>query len=241
MRHTISTKLPNSVLFSAICFLMLCPLAVINAQPVSGQRATPTVNSPKFKAELDTSQTMLQKCAQVQPDASYLIPRSEQFGGRTEASGSGAYAYKPAGNCPYWVVDFHMNRFSNTYINPTSGETERDEVIFSGNAFDLPSSGSSVDNGGKTPIVEEDCKRLEVDVFIYRKDPNENTFKFLKGDKMRFSWDSTSKRCNQQGLWATYAEEAPLSNMLKIRIAVRVKLRGSWQQAAGYANPGAPS
>ena len=35
MRHTISAKFPNSFLFSVICFLMLCPLAVINAQPRS--------------------------------------------------------------------------------------------------------------------------------------------------------------------------------------------------------------
>lgn len=35
MRDTISAKFPNSFLFSAICFLLLCPLAVVNAQPRS--------------------------------------------------------------------------------------------------------------------------------------------------------------------------------------------------------------
>ncbi len=219
--------------------LMIVTIAsTSSAQPTSGQRSKPTINRPGVVAEADTRQTILQKCAEVDPDASFLIPKTEQFGsGRIEASGSGAYAYKPAGDCRYWVVDFLMNRSSHTWVSET-GQTLRGTVNFHGAAFDLPSSENA---NATTPIVEEDCKRLELDVIIYRKDPNENTFKMIKSGRERFSWDNTSKRCNLQGLMATHSERAPTANMLKIRIAVRVKLRGSWQQAAGYAIPAPPN
>jgi hypothetical protein len=221
--------------------LMIVAIAYTSsAQTYSGQRPKPTINRPRVVAELDTTrQTILQKCAEVDPDASYLIPKADQFGGQTEASGSGAYAYKPPGNCPYWVVDFLMNRSSNTWVDEF-GNTKRENVRFYGNTFDLPSSKDANLNHTR-PIVEEDCKRLELDVFIYRKDPNENTFKIIKSGKNRFSWDNTNKTCNMQGLLEEHSERAPTANMLKIRIAVRVKLRGSWQQAAGYAAVTPPS
>ena len=122
--------------------LMIMSIASISsAQPRSAQRAKPTTNRPRVAAEA-ASQTIFQKCAAVEPDASYVIPPNDQFGGRTEASGSGAYAYKPAGDCRYWVVDFMMNRTSNTWVNE-SGALVREYVLFSGNAFDLPSSSSA--------------------------------------------------------------------------------------------------
>jgi len=229
-------------------FLWLLLMIMAIASPSSAQqqqaspnRPKPTINGPRVVAESAAQTTILKRCSEVAPDAEFLIPKSDQFGGRTEASGSGAYAYKPAGDCRYWVVDYLMNRYSNTWINPESGATVREFVEFRGDAFDLPSSRNA--NLSHTrPIVEEDCKRMEVDVLIFRKDPNENTFKLIKSGKGRFgSWNDNNKVCSIEGLPGLHAEKAPLANMLKIRIAVRVKLRGSWQQAAAYATLTPPS
>jgi hypothetical protein len=220
--------------------LMIVAIAsTSNAQQASPNRPKPTINGPRVVAESTAQTTILKRCSEVAPDAEFLIPKSDQFGGRTEASGSGAYAYKPAGDCRYWVVDFLMNRYSNTWIHPESGATIRENVEFRGDAFDLPSSRNA---NNTRPIVEEDCKRLEVDVLIFRKDPNENIFKLIKSGRGRFgSWSDSNKSCSLEGLPGLHAEKAPTANMLKIRIAVRVKLRGSWQQAAGYATLTPPS
>ena len=218
-------------------WLLLTIMAIAstsNAQPV----ANPTVNKPRVATEAGTNETVLKRCSEVAPDAEYLIPRTAEFHGRIEASGSGAYAYKPSGDCRYWVTDFLMNQNSHTWLTE-AGAKMREYVLFSGDAFDLPSSTTG---DGTRPSVEEDCKRLEVDVLVFRKDPNENTFKLVKSGKGRFaSWNGNNKVCNMQGLPDAHTERAPTANMLKIRIAVRVKLRDSWQQAAGYAKKAPPN
>lgn len=233
--ETVGLPSMKTYTFLWLLLMIMAAASTSNAQPVSANRPKLTINGPKVVAESDTLTSIFQRCAEVNPDASYLIPK--QFGGRTEASGSGAYGYQPAADCPYWVVDFLMNRYSNTWVTE-SGMTIREYVFFKGDAFDLPSSSGV----GTRPIVEEDCKRLEVDLLIYRKDPNENTFKMIKTGAGRFgSWNNTNQTCSLVGLPGLHSERAPTSNMLKIRIAVRVKLRGSWQQAAAYATLAPPN
>ncbi len=224
-----------------VCFWLILMSGALpgrgQAQPVSrDQNLKPTVNKRQPVAESDTRETIIQKCGRVEPDASYFIP--ELFSGRVEASGSGAYAYKPKKECPYWVVDYSMNRFSNTWVNE-SGLRVREGVLFSGNPYDLPSSNLTNDlSFGRRPNTEEDCKRVEIDVLTYKKDPNENIFRFLKSEKSRFYAWSTS--CGLLGL-SDFGTIAPTSALLWIRIAVRVKLRGSWQQAAAYAQLAPPN
>lgn len=227
----------QALYLAVVSVLMIMAIApTSSAQPVSAQRPTHTINKPTVGVESGAPQAIWKRCSEVAPDVSYLIPRTNQFGGRTEASGSGEYGYQRAADCPYWVVDFLMNRFSHTWVSE-SGALMRENVIFFGDAFDLPSSSTA---NGTRPIVEEDCKRLEVDVFIYRKGPNENKFKIIRNRKGRGSWDGT--KCVLSGLQGEeVSEHAPNSNILKFRIAVRVKLRGSWQQAAGYAIPAPPN
>lgn len=213
--------------------MMLSLALIANAQPVpQGQRPNPTVGGAKPVGEAASRETVIQKCSRIEADAVYLIPETNYFHGRIEASGSGAYAYNSKRGCPYWVVDFLMNHLSHTWVNE-SGLRIKENVLFSGDAYDLPSSSGA---GGIRPIVETDCRNLEIDVLVFEKDPNENIFRLISSGNGRFgSWNSGSKTCNINNLPGAVSRNAPNANLLKIRIAVRVKLRGSWQQAAGYA------
>jgi hypothetical protein len=211
--------------FQWLLLIILATALTGSAQPVSPQRDKRTVNQPRVSAEVGTSQTIMQRCAEAVPDASYLIPGSNQFGERTEASGSGAYAYKPAGDCRYWVVDFLLDQNS----------THPGGVVFWTSSFDLPSSAPDDD---KRPSVKEDCERVELDFFIYRKEPNEPKFKVIQSHSRRGYWQAGL--CMYGGSDLVGAR-APTSGVLKIRIAVRVKLRGSWQQVAAHASLPPPS
>lgn len=221
------------VLSAILAVFLLLPVQQGRAQPMPrAERSPVTHQRPPVTQAGAPMTTVFQVCARGEPDAHYLIPDSNAFSGRTEASGDGEYGYEPASECPYWVVDFLMNRFSNTWVNE-SGQLMREHVLFSGGAFDLPSSPS---RDGTRPVIEEDCRRLEIDVLVYRKDPDENIFRLVKHGSGRFaSWNAQSKSCSLQGLPEVHSERAPDANMLKVRIAVRVKLRGSWQQAAAHA------
>lgn len=168
------------------------------------------------------------RCAKVQPDAEYFIP--ENLSAHTVPSGSGRYGYRQG--CPFWVVDFSMNSKSNTVLNP-DGTRFREKALFYGLAHDLPSSQSE---GGKDPIVKEDCLRLRVEYIIYTKFKHESTFVFKRHITAKGGWTSANV-CSLSLNYAlpenSFKTEAPEANVRVIRVATRVKLRTSWQEAAG--------
>lgn len=200
------------------------------AQEVSAKKPKVTTRPP-LATQQRAPTAFFQPCSTVEPDASYLIPRSNEFSGQVLASGDGEYGYQSSADCPYWVTDFKLNRYSNTWISE-SGALMKEGVLFKGDAYDLPSSQS---HGGTRPIVEEDCRRLEVDVILYRREPGTTTFKLVDSGKGRFASWSESGGCSLSGLPEIIGAEAPNANILTIRIATRARLRDSWQQAAGTA------
>lgn len=198
--------------------------------------ATPAVISPTARAVASTAlpETVMEACGKVEPDASFLIPKYDEWGTeRALPSGDGEYGYPAGAPCQFWVTDFMLNRNSNTAVDPSNGQVTREPVRFSGNPFDLPSSpGRSI-----RPNNPEDCMRLEVDVLVYRKEPGFSTFKLLAYEQLRpLSWSEDQKLCAFTSPKVGVSAIAPAGNMLTIRIATRVKLRGTWQQAAGYAS-----
>ena len=168
------------------------------------------------------------RCAKVQPDAEYFIP--ENLSGHTVPSGSGRYGYRQG--CPFWVVDFSMNSKSNTVLNP-DGSRFREKALFYGLAHDLPSSQSA---GGKDPIVKEDCLRLRVEYIIYTKFKHESAFVLKRHITAKGEWISSANVCSLSLNYAlpenSFKTEAPEANVRMIRVATRVKLRTSWQEAA---------
>lgn len=174
-------------------------------------------------------------CAKVPPDAEYFIP--ESFKEKKVASGSGWYGYRSATKCPLWVVDFSMNSKSNTYVSPDSGKRFKEETVFSGDAYDLPSSAAKF---GNAPIVEEDCKRFKGRYFTYFKMKHEPTFKFIKTVTYHGSWAGHSNKCDVVFSEGGAKFTAPDANVLVIRVAVDVLLRSSFQEAAAIAKDGTP-
>src|SRR5688572_13299963 len=204
-------------------------LAVLAALVASAVSTTTHAQAPNVN-ELSTTQarTIVSNCAKAPPDAEYFIP--ENLVQHIVPSGSGAYGYRTG--CPLWVVDFSLNSKSNTYLLP-NGQRMKEKTVFYGVPHDLPSSLSA---GGENPIVEEDCERLRVEHFIYRKFKHESTFVFQKHLARKGVWQSSTKTCQLTKDPGTppdaFRVEAPDANVLVIRVASRVKLRTSWQEAA---------
>jgi len=204
---------------------------------VSAVLATTHAQAPNLN-ELSTTQTrtIVSNCAKAPPDAEYFIP--ENLVEHIVPSGSGAYGYRTG--CSFWVVDFSLNSKSNTSLLP-NGERFVEETVFYGTPHDLPSSLSA---GGKKPIVEEDCKRLRVEHFIYKKFKHESAFVFQKHLFRKGEWQGSQNGCKLTKDPATppdsFRVKAPKANVLVIRVATRVKLRTSWQEAAAIIHDIAP-
>ena len=124
-----------------------------------------------------------------------------------------------------------MNSKSNTFLEP-DGSRSKQQALFFGVAHDLPSSQSA---GGKDPIVKEDGDRLRVEYIIYTKFKHESAFVFKKHVIATGVWNGSA--CGLSKHYALPANhfrtEAPDANVWVIRVATRVKLRTSWQEAAG--------
>lgn len=217
------------LLLAALSLAIAAP--AVPAQPQPAGSNTPTAR-PKLGRVGDSWTTVFAACARAEPDATYLIPREPQFNGRVEASPHGGYGHAVDDRCGFWVVDFAMNRYSNEFVDPDTGQVTHIPVIFTGGAIDLP---SSVGTNDVTPTTKSDCSSYEVDLYIFRKAPEENTFRLVEQRLGAAStWNETYSNCGLAGS-VNHSEKAPTSNLTKIRIAVRVKLRGSWQRAAAKA------
>lgn len=205
-------------------------LAVLSALVVSAVLATTFAQEAPFGDVSSTPQAraFVSRCAKAPPDAEYFVP--ENLVQHIVPSGSGAYGYREG--CPLWIVDFSLNSKSNTYL--VNGQRFVEKTVFYGVPHDLPSSLSA---GGKNPIVEEDCKRLRVEHFIYKKFKHESAFVFQKHLFRKGQWQGSQnggcKLTKDPGTPPdSFRVEAPDANVLVIRVATRVKLRTSWQEAA---------
>ena len=75
--------------------MMLSLALIANAQPVpQGQRPNPTVGGAKPVGEAASRETVIQKCSRIEADAVYLIPETNYFHGRIEASGFDVFAQR---------------------------------------------------------------------------------------------------------------------------------------------------
>ena len=203
-----------------LVLLVLCAATICAAAVGQG----PDVSEPSSRDD----RRVVRECAKVGPDAEYFIP--ENLVSHTVRSGSGAYGYRKI--CPFWVVDFSLNSKSNSNLQP-DGTRDFDDTVFYGIPHDLPSSLMA---GGIDPIVKEDCSRLRVEHYIYKKFKHEAEFVFQKHLYRQGQWDTSLNHCtltkNPAVAPDRFKTAAPQANVLVIRVATRVKLRTSWQEAA---------
>lgn len=176
-------------------------------------------------------------CAAARTDATYFIP--EKFGEKKMPSGSAAYGYRTG--CPLWIVEYSMNSKSNTYLDE-QGVRHKANTLFLGFPFDLPSSATA---DAENATVAEDCNRLRVEYYIYTKMKDQAAFTFRHHVIWKGVWSESSKVCNRaylkpstDGNDATFYLKAPDAGVRVIRVAVRVKERSSWQEAAALAGQG---
>ena len=186
------------------------------------QAAPPGQRAGKAPTGLPNYKTL---CAQASPDAEYFIP--EAFTSKVVTSKSADYAYRKG--CPFWIVDFSMNSKSNSFI--FEGRRLFDGTDFDGVSSDLPStSGTAAD---MTPGTEQDCTRLRVEYFVYKKFKHEANFVFQAHSVRAAGMWGTSCVIPTPGQYLV--SHAPTANVLVVRIATRVKLRNAYQEAAARA------
>ena len=202
--------------------LMLLALSAVTICIAVGQQ--PNVSELSDRE----NRRVVDECAKLAPDAEYFVP--ENLVQHIVPSGSGAYGYRKI--CPFWVVDFSLNSKANSSLLP-DGSRYIEDTVFYGIPHDLP---SSLNAGGTSPIVKEDCDRLRVEHYIYRKFKHEADFVFQKHLYRQGVWVASTKSCRltkDPGLAPDrFKTKAPEANVLVIRVATRVKLRTSWQEAA---------
>lgn len=211
------TKL--TLVLLAICAVNICVAAI-------GQQPNVSELSDRQNRRVVT------ECAKIAPDAEYFVP--ENLVKHIVPSGSGAYGYRST--CPFWVVDFSLNSKSNSSLSP-DGTRFLEDTVFYGIPHDLPSSAMA---NGTDPIVKEDCERLRVEHYIFRKFKHEPTFVFQKHLYRQGGWIPSTKSCkltkDPGQAPDRFKTEAPQANVLVIRVATRVKLRTSWQEAAAIVH-----
>lgn len=164
------------------------------------------------------------RCGKVAPDSEFFIP--EPFEQKVVPSLTGGYGYR-SGICPFWVVDFSLNRLSNSQI--IDGQRVFDDTEFWAVPYDLPSSAAA---NGDRPMVQEDCERLRVEYIVYKKFKHEAHFAVQQHNTVTASWVGSGCVVNPYGKLRV---SAPTANVLVIRVATRVKLRSSWQETAAKA------
>jgi len=201
-------------------FVLFVTLSV-SSVPHRGLGQRPDVSAPADATDRPT----VAMCKKVAPDAEYFVPEDLKL--HRVPSGSGAYGYRQ--NCPFWVVDFSLNRLANSILE-ADGSRSFEETKFYGAAYDLPSSSSA---NGKDPIVKEDCLRLRVEYYIFSKFKHEPEFVFRRHLYMVGEWTGQntcmlSKDPTSAPDW--FKLTAPKANVLVVRVATRVKLRTSWQE-----------
>ena len=219
--------------FLAVASLLLLSVTIVTLAALANP---PTIGPDFLAAQANTAQTTVlieSECATAKADDEYFIP--EAFVEHLVPSLSGRYGYRA--RCPFWVVDFSMNSKSHSQL--VNGVRIRNLTRFYGVPHDLPSSQSA---GGKDPIVQEDCQRLLVEYIIYTKFKHEANFVMTRHITAKGNWASNNKCLLTKPILDenSFITQAPEANVRVIRVATRVKLRTSWQEAAAKADRPAP-
>lgn len=127
-------------------------------------------------------------------------------------SPDGGYRYQTSDFCGRWVVDFKFG-------------TTAPKKMLMGLPYDIPSSASPL---GTWPNNAYDCQHLRVLTTIYRKKSTETAFTQLDTKSSAGVWSGGT--CYATSASATAYKST--SGYDTYRVAVGVKLRGAWQQAA---------
>jgi len=175
-------------------------------------------------------------------DGSYIVPAG--FYHQTDnpiilASGGAEYYYRCDNRaCRWFVVDVLMKPDSNT-----KNSLIPDLVYIDAGPYDLP---SSVGYGDTAPSLKYDCEHLEVHVrHYYRHSPSPGaltTYALMGSLTRKASW-SGGGMCikKDDGYGFPIKVLAPASGTDYHRIAVRVKLRSSGQEAGVFIYEGPPN
>lgn len=169
--------------------------------------------------------------AALVPDVTYFVPQdldAPESDPVILPSGGAKYYYRgtPFATCNSWVVDFKMATYSNTEGDPANlGRT-----VLDGQAYDLPSSGVI---GGVVPNNQIDCERYRVDTTYFFKGHQDTEFT-RKGTNTRQGVWTTQCNFVETGITMPFEVLKSLSGFDVHRLAIRVKLRSSGQEAAGY-------
>lgn len=173
-------------------------------------------------------------CTTVQPDREFFIPEAIPQKGISIESGSGRYGYQLKPKCPFWVVDYKLNKHSNTILS-SDGTRLKLPTEFYGIPYDLP--GTKAGNPSIL-VTEEDCKRWTLEYAIYTKWNHESNTEFKLVRQMKA--DSTG--CLIPADNAKYRlDQSPSANVLVVRVVTRMKLRSSVQETAAYARIAPPA
>jgi hypothetical protein len=203
-------------------------MLAVSVLPVAGCRAVThnqpgvvnsAVGSPS-RLEVDFSRA----CADVKADTVFVVPKAfDDVKGYYLPSPSGGYGYRQG--CPFWVVDFFLN--SDSHSNPL-----REPTRFTGIAYDLPSSPSTIQGFPGDP---EDCSRFVVDYYVYQRSSLDPTYQASSQWPTRLH--TTLSTCNApKDATSQYVDVMPPEvNAWWVRVAVRVRERNSWQEAAAAA------
>lgn len=170
-------------------------------------------------AEVDAVESsldiILPSCATAAANRSYYVYNTT--GAITSQSSDGGYRYQTSDSCDRWVVDFKF------------GTTSSKRNIMGG-TYDLPSSSGGL---GRVPTNAYDCTHLQVLTTIYRKRSNEASFTALTSATNIGVWSGGACQLATPFVQA----DKSISGWDTYRVAVGVKLRGAWQQAAARLEP----
>ncbi len=143
-------------------------------------------------------------------------------------SGSGWYAYgeRP---CPYYMVDLQVMPYSHSF--KIGDEWKAEPFSVDAGPYDLP---SSVSFGGMKPTVQEDCNRWIVAKKIYVRLQNDRWYTWKRTEKLVGNWvsgDCQLVLVNGYGYFSGEIKQ-PISGSDIYRIAIRTKLRSTYQEVA---------
>ena len=166
-------------------------------------------------------------------DATLVVPQViTNFAPSSLNSGSGSYAYAPpfrVSFCRYFVADVYLNRFSNSWLDTATNTWRHHLINIHAGAYDLPSSPSSI---GLYPTTLEDCRRWTTKIITYRKLYGEQQFTRIGEIVLPLAPTASSCIIHTEQLLAFSGVRAPDVGQDIYRIAVRTKLRGTYQEVA---------
>lgn len=173
----------------------------------------PETESVESNLDLIDPVLLIDGCKTAAADKTYYL--TSTTGTLKSQSPDGGYRYSTADLCGRWVVDFKFG-------------TTAPERVLAGLPYDLPSSAGAL---GTWPNNAYDCQHLRLLTTVYRKKSTETAFTQLATKSSAGIWSAGScyaPSAIAYGIHSTLGYDT-------YRVAVAVKLRGAWQQAAAVA------